>query len=194
KGYTRRGAAGSYALSVFGKPKRETPCDCERSNEPSLLQTVFLRNDTEMFELIDRSKGWLKSATGNGQGPSALTLKSRSARIDQLRSQLKSAEKKLKNTKDKSTIKRVESERRTAERELARLEEQVREEAKAKSAVVDRTPELIREAYLRTFSRYPTEKETALADDYVTAAGDVTSGLRDLLWALMNSKEFVVNH
>ena len=28
-----------YALSVFGKPRRETTCDCERSNEPTLLQT-----------------------------------------------------------------------------------------------------------------------------------------------------------
>ena len=54
RGYTRRGGNDQYALSVFGKPRRETTCDCERSNEPSLLQTVFLRNDQDMFKLVDR--------------------------------------------------------------------------------------------------------------------------------------------
>src|SRR5262249_40892141 len=58
RGYTARNNANGYVLSVFGKPKRETPCDCERSNEPSLLQTVFLRNDQEMFNLITRRNGW----------------------------------------------------------------------------------------------------------------------------------------
>ncbi len=48
-----------YALSVFGKPMRETPCDCERSNEPTLLQTVYLRNDAELLGLIERADGWL---------------------------------------------------------------------------------------------------------------------------------------
>jgi hypothetical protein len=61
--YTNRNNSDSYALSVFGKPKRETPCDCERSNEPSLLQTVFLRNDQEMFKMIERKGGWLAEAS-----------------------------------------------------------------------------------------------------------------------------------
>ncbi|MGC3969422.1 MAG: DUF1553 domain-containing protein [Pirellulales bacterium] len=61
--YTNRNNINNYALTVFGKPKRETPCDCERSNEPSLLQTVYLRNDQEMFKLIERSNGWLDSVT-----------------------------------------------------------------------------------------------------------------------------------
>src|SRR5690606_9445973 len=42
----RRGAGpGEYAATLFGKPPRVLNCDCERSSEPSLLQTVYLRND-----------------------------------------------------------------------------------------------------------------------------------------------------
>ena len=41
-------------LLAFGKPPRATNCDCERSNEPSLLQTMFLRNDTEMLAMLER--------------------------------------------------------------------------------------------------------------------------------------------
>ncbi len=48
----RRG--GDYVLTLFGKPARSTNCDCERSNEPSLLQTIFLRNDQTMLGLLER--------------------------------------------------------------------------------------------------------------------------------------------
>src|SRR4030095_15572490 len=48
----------NYAVTLFGKPPRVLNCDCERSNEPSLLQTVYLRNDAEMFSLITRRNGW----------------------------------------------------------------------------------------------------------------------------------------
>ena len=46
---------------------RAINCDCERSNEPSLLQTVYLRNDQEVLNLLDRKDGWLKQV-GQGQG------------------------------------------------------------------------------------------------------------------------------
>jgi hypothetical protein len=37
--------AGTYAQRVFGKPSRQIACDCERSNVPSLLQSIFVQND-----------------------------------------------------------------------------------------------------------------------------------------------------
>src|SRR5262249_29953390 len=52
-----------YAVDLFGKPPRTINCDCERSNEPALLQTVFLRNDPEVLKLIERPDGWLKQVT-----------------------------------------------------------------------------------------------------------------------------------
>ncbi|MCC6511919.1 MAG: DUF1549 domain-containing protein, partial [Pirellulaceae bacterium] len=57
-----RGGDTNYALSVFGRSVRETNCDCDRSNEPSLLQTVFLLNDASVQGwLSDPDQGWVAS-------------------------------------------------------------------------------------------------------------------------------------
>ncbi|MGV2338303.1 MAG UNVERIFIED_CONTAM: hypothetical protein LVR18_30995 [Planctomycetaceae bacterium] len=48
-----------YALTVFGRSIRESNCDCDRSEEPSLLQTIFLRNDSQALALLDANDGWL---------------------------------------------------------------------------------------------------------------------------------------
>ena len=57
-----------------------------------------------------------------------------------------------------------------------------------------RQDDLIREAYLRTFSRPPREDEIAIGRDHLENAQDEITGLRDLLWALLNSKEYILNH
>ena len=54
--------------------------------------------------------------------------------------------------------------------------------------------ELVTQAYLRTFSRYPTDSEVQQAEEYLQTSTDLSVGMRDLIWALLNSKEFVVNH
>jgi hypothetical protein len=121
-GAARRGDDSAYAATLFGKPPRAINCDCERSNEPALLQTVFLRNDPEVLNLLDRPDGWLKQV------------------------------------------------------------------AKAKTRDAD---ELVRQAYLRTLSRLPDEREMGIAKGYLEK--NATGGLRDLLWALVNTKEFILN-
>jgi hypothetical protein len=51
----------------------------------------------------------------------------------------------------------------------------------------------LNQLYLTILSRYPTEKERAVAAAYMkTARG--RSGKQDLLWALVNSKEFLYQH
>jgi hypothetical protein len=113
----------AYAVMLLGKPVRTTNCDCERSNEPALLQTVYLRNDPEVLKLLDRPEGWLKQVSRTKTEPE----------------------------------------------------------------------KLIQEAYLRTLSRVPDDREAGIAKKYLTDAKDTQSGLRDLLWALLNTKEFIVN-
>ena len=66
----------------------------------------------------------------------------------------------------------------------------LRQVAKSKSRAPD---ELVRQAYLRTLSRLPDEREAAVAKTHLSASGDVVAGLRDLVWALVNTKEFIVN-
>ncbi len=47
-----------YSLLVFGKPLRTTNCDCERQTSPTLLQSLYLRNDEEIFQKMRRADGW----------------------------------------------------------------------------------------------------------------------------------------
>lgn len=116
-------ARTEYPLAIFGKPLRLQNCDCERIADPSLLQSIFLRNDQELLALLDRKDGWLN-------------------------------------------------------------------EVKTSAA-----PEsLVREAYLRTLNRPPDLAELARCQQHLNGNKDIRDGLRDLLWALLNTQEFITNH
>jgi hypothetical protein len=54
--------------------------------------------------------------------------------------------------------------------------------------------EIIEELYLRTLSRFPKTEEAQLARQGVSQAPSPREGYEDLLWALLNSKEFLFNH
>jgi len=60
---------------------------------------------------------------------------------------------------------------------------------------LSRPLEIVRDIYLSTLSRYPTEEEVDILKSYLQ-----TSGLKppevaqDILWALINSKEFLFHH
>jgi hypothetical protein len=53
---------------------------------------------------------------------------------------------------------------------------------------------LIREAYLRTLCRPPTKEEAAIAKGYLDDSRSPVAGLRDLMWVLVNTREFITNH
>jgi hypothetical protein len=70
------------------------------------------------------------------------------------------------------------------------------EKADAKTAAAAPEPDvgvLIRSLYLRTLSRPPTADEEARVRRHLAANGKA-AGLKDTLWALLNSKEFIINH
>jgi hypothetical protein len=52
----------------------------------------------------------------------------------------------------------------------------------------------IEELYLAAFSRYPTMAESQRANEYLSRQTDARRGLEDVLWVLINSKEFMFNH
>ncbi|MCA9069164.1 MAG: DUF1553 domain-containing protein [Planctomycetaceae bacterium] len=115
-----------FSLLIFGKPLRTTNCDCERQEEPTLLQSLYLRNDQELIANLSRSDGW-----------------------------------------------------------LAELE---------KSKTPPEMDTMIRLAYLRTLSRNPTPKELEDCRDHLSASEDRFDGMQDILWALLNTQEFITNH
>ncbi len=58
-----------YFMQIFGRPKRQQTCACERSNEASLAQALFLLNDADVHARIGSGKGrlakLLKTISGN---------------------------------------------------------------------------------------------------------------------------------
>ena len=55
--------------------------------------------------------------------------------------------------------------------------------------------QIIEELYLRSLARYPRPKESELMQAaFLTAEGDRRNVVEDLLWALLNTREFVFNH
>jgi hypothetical protein len=56
------------------------------------------------------------------------------------------------------------------------------------------TAALIEEAYLRTVSRLPTAAESERCAAHLEQIGDPAEGLYEVLWALLNTREFVTNH
>jgi Protein of unknown function (DUF1549)/Protein of unknown function (DUF1553) len=67
------------------------------------------------------------------------------------------------------------------------------EEIRSASRKPDRDS-LIKQAWLRALGRPPREEETARAREHLADATDTAEGVRDLLWALVNTKEFLLNH
>jgi hypothetical protein len=49
--------ANSYFLTVFGRPESSSPCECERSQDASLAQSLHLLNSKEIQEKISSDKG-----------------------------------------------------------------------------------------------------------------------------------------
>lgn len=120
--------AGTHAMKVFGKPDRSTNCDCERVNEPTLLQAIFLQNDPLVRMRVVES-GWI------------LEL----------------------------------------------------EDAEVRGALPDRD-ELVKAVWLRTVGRPPTSEESQRALRHVQGTATVSESIADLVWAMLNTKEFLLNH
>jgi Protein of unknown function (DUF1553) len=117
-------SVGSYFLDVFGRPTRETPCECERPREANLAQALHLLNS-----------GDVQNKIASGTGRIALMLKS-----------------------------------------------------KKKDA------EIVEELYLLAFSRLPRPEEERTVLAYVAGETDRKAAFEDVLWAILNTKEFLFNH
>jgi hypothetical protein len=54
--------------------------------------------------------------------------------------------------------------------------------------------DVVRMLYLRTLARKPSSAETDQCLEYVRQVGDRKEAFEDVLWALLNSTEFLYNH
>jgi hypothetical protein len=117
---------GPYFLKVFGQPQGDTACECERSQEANLAQSLHLLNSSEVQGKISG-------------GSSRATM--------------------LANDKERSH------------------------------------EEKIRELYRWVYSREPDSQELGIAVAHIEKHKDnVKVAYEDILWALINTKEFLFNH
>ena len=116
----------SYFLDVFGRPKRESVCECERLSEANLSQTLHLLNSDEIQGKVGLSNG----------------------RAMQL----------------------VEDKRSNAEK--------------------------VQDLYRIALARKPTDEEAGECLDFLAHRrdrGQERQGFEDLVWTLLNTKEFLFN-
>ena len=128
--------ANSYFLAVFGRPDSSSSCECERSQDASLVQSLHLLNSKDVQDKLTSPKGCAAAL--------------------------------------------VKDERRDDSAKL-------------------------RELYETVYSRQPDAKELELALNYLGKSPadknaksegkpNKQQGYEDIIWALINTKEFLFNH
>jgi len=116
---------GSYFLTVFGRPESTTACECERSQESNLAQSLHLLNSEEI-------QGKLAADIGRA--------------------------------------------------------------AKMAAESSDKDDEAITRLYKIALSRAPAEQELKAVMAYVAGKENRRAAMEDVIWSLINSKEFIFNH
>jgi hypothetical protein len=114
----------SFLMDIFGRPRRQVVCECERTVQPNIAQALHLLNGSFL------------------------------------------------NTKIAAPTGRI---------------------AKLLKAKTD-PGKIVEELYLVTLSRPPRPKEARAARQWVARAKTTGEGLQDLLWVLLNTREFLFNH
>ncbi|WP_166825340.1 DUF1549 and DUF1553 domain-containing protein [Thalassoroseus pseudoceratinae] len=204
-GAGRRSRGGnSYALTIFGRSIRESNCDCDRSMDASLLQTVFLQNDAELLNMIENRRGWLgqvakdlKIAMPGGGSAKDKADKAKADRIRKNLARMRDRVAELKKAGNQNGVRKLSGQMAGLRKQLAKLgaADKTPDNKKAGSKVADANwDDIVNEAFLRTLSRLPTEEEQNRSREFVANAENSLDGIRDLLWALLNTKEFIVNH
>ncbi len=209
-----------FALEVFGQSIRETNCDCDRTSAPSLLQSIYLRNDSEMHDRLSDEDGWVAQACQalGVAGPKPSKVDPRLAGIrrkaDGYRRQFIGRVRqfiRLPEARREKTLPGLEKEYKRASQKFAEfgfampsldsliadvnswneLESATPSKEKAETRSVQ---SLVEEAYLRTLSRYPDEEESQTSVAFIEESETPAQGVQSLLWALVNTKEFIITH
>ncbi len=200
-GNNNRGGArinAQFALGLFGASTRDNSCDCDRSMDPSLLQTVYLQNDRDIHVLINRpGDGWLQALVDQYAPKSDDGKKVDPKAIQKLGQKLQQVR------KNRDRLKKQQGKERQVQKLNKQLQDGYKRLNEMRTLYAQRmNPQLddqqvelvIRQAYLRTLSRNPTQSEMQRCVTYVKEDPNNLNAMRGILWALMNTKEYIVNH
>ena len=211
----------SYALSVFGRSVRESNCDCDRSSEPSLLQKVFLANDSAVHNWLTSPKtSWVAEVAEkyNWRTPAESArdkeaVKKARLALERMVKQAEALEKRLVDLQDAAkpqpqAIKAAKKRQTEHRKRMTTFARKTRTEPILDSLLLGEEAEqnhsmemtkaqaewVANNAYLRTLSRNPNSAELETVIEFLTNEKDPTSAVEGLVWSLVNTKEFILNH
>ena len=152
-----------------------------------------MQNDRDIHLMLTRKDSWLNQMaqqnTANLYAANAQkSLKTTTDRI--ARMELQKA--KLKPTDNKKQLQNLNKQIKSVEKIKRGLEEKIAIAQKS-TGELD-IQQVVEEAYLRTLSRFPTQEEVARCKQHIQEEKDLVKGVTGVLWALVNTKEFIVNH
>ena len=193
-GKRKKGVADSgFALKVFGKSERASSCDCDRSEETSLIQTVYMQNDRDIHSMLRQKNSWLHQLAGKHQDTQAAESEKRQLEKSEKRHQgLMQQETRIKKSGKEKQLLKIQIQIDKSNQRLDELRAKIAE-AESQKEDLD-LQEIITEAYLRTLSRLPSAEELARCEGYIGDDKDLINGVTGVMWALVNTKEFIVNH
>ncbi|WP_052336102.1 DUF1549 and DUF1553 domain-containing protein [Rhodopirellula sallentina] len=214
----------NFALQVFGQSARESNCDCDRSDSPSLLQSIYLRNDMEMYQQLASKDGWVAQACASlGEaGPGQRNNPQRDQierKADQTRVQMIARVKRylaLNDKKRKGQQEKFEKNYQAMRKrfkqfgyvtpslkklladpdswQLRKISERDNASLGGGKPVASSLDAIVEDAYLRALSRTPDLEELEIAKQYIRESESVADGLSSVMWALVNTKEFIITH
>lgn len=190
----QRSTGVGYAMMVFGRSTRESSCDCDRSDDPTLLQTVYLQNDRDLHALLDRrGDGWLDQLARQYRIPQGNQASRRAPRPVNYNERVKQLRQQITRLREAGNTEQAERLARNLAGYKKRFAEPART-AEPESSAAFATEQIVKQAFLRTLSRFPSDEELQRSVEYVNADENKINGVRGLVWALLNTKEFIVNH
>ncbi|TWT82910.1 hypothetical protein CA13_43730 [Planctomycetes bacterium CA13] len=207
-----------FAMEVFGQSIRESNCDCDRSDSPSLLQAIYLRNDADMHRRLSSDDGWVAQACeslgvdapSNRIDPKKVaTLRAANGLRKQILTKVRQFNQ-IPKVRQANTMPKVQREYQRAKSKFNQFGfdipplkklltnpnswqkvELAKQDSEKATMTIDA---VIEEAYMRTLSRFPDREETAIATDYIDTSTSKSDAVQSLLWALVNTKEFIITH
>jgi hypothetical protein len=187
--YANRLGSASFALTVFGRNIRESNCDCDRSMDASLLQTVFLQNDSQVLSQINGGKETWTEELAKKYPPKVDPAKKAQevANIGREVAKLKNRIERVTKDDNKEQLEKLRG-------RLAELTRRLDELNAPPPEPMENASDLVKQVYLRTLSRYPSPTEMDRCIQYMASASSPLEGAKGLLWTLINTKEFIVNH
>lgn len=152
-----------------------------------------MQNDRDIHLMLTQKDSWLnrmaQQNTAQTQAASTQksldTLNERIAKMELTKTDLKQADNKKQLQSLSKKIKGLEKTKRSLEAKLASIQKPEGEL---------NVQQVVEEAYLRTLSRFPTPEELDRCMQHIQEEEDLVKGVTGVLWALVNTKEFIVNH